>query len=276
MRLKLFFLLVPLLALPACKTFDFELDRFHTDLPEYGLVKGPDGYYLTRQDGEWGKPNKSAIWFYSFDDDDAVKPVWANHDADESDFYYTKEKSLGCFISNRKNHNADIWCVAWRDGAWGSPEKLEAPINSSASEFSPVIRPNGDIYFASDRDGGYGLGDLYRARQIDGAWTVENMGPEINSPGGEWNLEISPHGNHLIFETSHRETNVSIAGDLYVAENQHGKWSATGPIKALNTAGSELMLRYLDNHTVVFTRSSGGDADLIMVDATALQTGARK
>ena len=275
MMLKHAFLFACSFALAACQSANLSIDRFRTDLPEYGLVKGPDGYYLSRQDGAWGQPNQSAIWFYAFDSADSAKPVWADHRADESDFYFSKETSTGCFISNRAG-NADIWCLEWRNGNWTNPVRLEAPINSNATEFSPVLRPNGDIYFASDRDDGFGLGDLYRASRNGDIWTVENLGPEINTPGGEWNLEISPDGAHLIFEASHRETNVSIPGDLYIAERQNGKWGNAVSLKALNTTGSELMLRYIDEDTVVFAQSSGGDADLVLIDAADLHTGARK
>ena len=276
MILKRVFLFAISFVIAACQSTEFDLDRFQTDLPEYGLVKGPDGYYLSRQDGAWGKPNKSAIWFYAFDGANAAKPVWADHDADESDFYYSEKQSAGCFVSNRNTDSSDIWCVAWRGDAWSEPMRAADSINSNATEFSPVLRPNGDIYFASDREGGFGLGDLYHARQIDGKWTVESLGPTINTTGGEWNLEVSPDGNYMIFEASHRETNVSIPGDLYVAQRQDGEWSNAVPLAALNTAGSELMPRYIDENTIVFARSSGEDANLVVIDATKIQTGARK
>ena len=71
-------------------------------------------------------------------------------------------------------------------GVWSNP--VELPFNSD--EFStghPAISLDGSVlYFASDRLGGFGGTDLYKAEYKDGEWQAPvNLGPKINTEGSE-------------------------------------------------------------------------------------------
>lgn len=252
-----------------------DLQQYNTDQPDYGLVDGPDGRYLTRQDGSWGQPNQQQIWMIPHGEQQALSPPWASPLDDESDFYFSADLRKGCFISSRgtseDQQNGDIWCVDWADQGWTEPERLPEPINSAGEEYSPVLAANGDLYFASDRPGGFGMGDLYQGQYLEGAWQVSNLGEQVNTSGGEWNLELSPDGQRLIFEASHRSTNISVAGDLYLSTRQRNGWSAGRALSNLNSSGSDLMLRFLADGTAVYAQSEGGDVDLILVDLQDLE-----
>jgi hypothetical protein len=154
--------------------------------------------------------------------------------------------------------SSDIWRVVKDDsGHWGDPERLENPINSEGREYSPITDGKGNLYFASDRSGGYGQGDIYLSPLENGKFnTPINMGPVINSEKGEWNLEINHDGNLMIFEASQRPDNVSPYGDLYISFKEKGLWSVPQNISELNTSGSELypFLTY-DEKTLFFTSS---------------------
>ncbi len=75
-------------------------------------------------------------------------------------------------------------------------QELPEPINiKGTSTISATISPNGDyIYFASNRAGGYGGYDIYRARIYeDGSFgEAENLGPEINTSSDEAYMIIHP------------------------------------------------------------------------------------
>lgn len=75
-------------------------------------------------------------------------------------------------------------------------------INSPDSdETDPAVPPHSDfLYFASNRKGGYGGFDLYRARIATRAPAgCETLGPEINGPGDEVGPETWMQGFGLIF-----------------------------------------------------------------------------
>ncbi|MCX2745895.1 OmpA family protein [Mangrovivirga sp. M17] len=69
------------------------------------------------------------------------------------------------------------------ENAWSIATPFEG-INSPHWEASACFTKNGEyLYFSSDRPGGFGGSDIYRARRLsNGKWgEIENLGPMINS-----------------------------------------------------------------------------------------------
>ncbi len=246
------------------------LETVRTGYPEYGLAEGPDGVYVSRSTGAWGKSEREEIWVYPPGDGKPRRPAWALADASESDFFFDQASATGYFVSDRGG-NADIWRIDWRDSAWTTAERLPAPVNSDGAEYSPVIRKDNELCFASVRYGGKGQGDLYCARQEgDADWHVEPL-TELNTPTGEWNLGFSADGDTVIFEASGRATNKSLPGDLYLSKHSDDGWSAPVPLSRLNAGGSELMARFLNDGSLSYTSSNDGDADIKRAADTDLQ-----
>lgn len=246
-------------ALSACQSLPLDDPRLAFEHPQHGLTEGPDGWYMTRQDGAWGTSAQQSLWRLEPGASAVTRPDWSDPQASDSSFYFSEAAALACFVSTRAvpgtadASDPNIWCMRGTGSAWSAPEVLPAPVNSSAREWSPVIARDGSIYFASDRPDGLGLGDLYRAQQIDGEWQVEPLSRAINSAGGEWNLDLSPDGRTLVFEASHRETNRTVSGDLYISTWQDGAWSAATPLDVLNTDGSDLLPRFIDARRFIYT-----------------------
>lgn len=74
------------------------------------------------------------------------------------------------------------------NGTWGTPIPLPGIINSSFEEKSISISKDGKtLYFSSNRPGGLGGTDLYRAtKDAKGEWAnVKNLGPVVNTPFDE-------------------------------------------------------------------------------------------
>jgi len=89
-------------------------------------------------------------------------------------------------------------------GKWQAPQLMTAQINSKYHEPSASIAPGGDeIYFTSDRPGGFGGRDLYRIRRLpNGEWSLPlNLGPRINTPYDEDAPFIHSDGITLFFSS---------------------------------------------------------------------------
>lgn len=165
-------------------------------------------------------------------------PTFAG-DGVEADPYFTPDGKSLFFNSTRsddgvKRKDLDLWRVdRSANGRWGAPERLPEPVNSRGQEWFPRPAADGWLYFGSDRPGGFGATDIWRTRADSaGRWTVENLGPAVNSPGDEYEALPSPDGSRMI---------VMADGGLYETRRTSEAWSprvALGP--AVNANGTEI------------------------------------
>ncbi len=89
-------------------------------------------------------------------------------------------------------------------GVWGEPAPLPGIINSSFAEKSVTIsQDEKTLYFSSNRPGGFGGLDIYRAtKDSKGDWTnVKNVGPKINTEMDEDGLFIDYDNVTLYFSS---------------------------------------------------------------------------
>lgn len=114
---------------------------------------------------------------------------------------------------------AEIWTSTRNDAKWGKPQALKITADTLSSYAHPALSPDGKwLYFVSDMPGGYGGYDLWRASVVGGhgIGVVENLGPEINTPGNEMFPAFRPSGE-LYFSSDGREPNLG-GLDLYRAK----------------------------------------------------------
>ena len=99
----------------------------------------------------------------------------------------------------------DIWVTKrpYRGADWGTPVNLGGPINTSYKDWLPWITRNGlELYFSSERPGGYGGSDIWVARRTatNTEWQEPvNLGPVVNSTISDCYQCISPDGLLLFF-----------------------------------------------------------------------------
>ncbi len=97
------------------------------------------------------------------------------------------------FASNRPGSvgNRDLYVCRRSDltAKWDAPVSLGAEINTTANEDNPVLADIGlTLYFSSNRPGGHGGMDIWRARRPSTTapfGTPTNLGPIVNTPQDE-------------------------------------------------------------------------------------------
>jgi outer membrane protein OmpA-like peptidoglycan-associated protein len=108
------------------------------------------------------------------------------------------------FIYNDVNGGDILYCERQPDGTWGEPISLPGIINSSFQEKSiSISKDEKALYFTSNRPGGLGGTDIYRAtKDTKGHWSnVKNLGPRINTPLNDDGPFIDYDGLTLYFSS---------------------------------------------------------------------------
>jgi outer membrane protein OmpA-like peptidoglycan-associated protein len=98
----------------------------------------------------------------------------------------------------------DLFMAYTADSVWSTPENFGATINTPAFEGMPALSPdNRELYFVSDRPGGYGGFDIWVSKFVHGLWQApENLGPLINTAGSETAPFIHVDNNTLYFASN--------------------------------------------------------------------------
>ncbi|MBW7891622.1 MAG: PD40 domain-containing protein [Chitinophagaceae bacterium] len=127
---------------------------------------------------------------------------------------------------------------------WSVPENMGERINTEFWESSPSLSPDKrELYFSSDRPGGYGGKDIYVSRHMpDGRWSKpENLGPKINTAGDE-SCPFIHADNQTMYFTSNGLMGYG-GDDLFLARKKSdGSWDYVEnlgyPINTIENEGS--------------------------------------
>jgi len=218
-----------------------------------GLV--PDAATLGPIPGAFNQPeiNEGSIAFSP----DGNTVVFAKGNANEK----KGRRSVDLYISTKKN------------GKWSTPSSM--PINSPQHwDTSPAFNQEGNtIYFASDRPGGFGGSDIYRATLNDrGRWGgVTNMGDAVNTAGDEVFPYVAPDKKLYFASDGHAGFGML---DLFSAENKGGDVTVRNMGPSFNSAADDFGLIYSDFPFEGFYTSNraggkGGDDLYSFVDNTS-------
>lgn len=112
-------------------------------------------------------------------------------------------QQLFVYRDNGDDHG-DIYGSFLHDTTWTVPVKLKGQVNSYSWEGSCSLTSDGKIlYFASDRSGGYGGRDIYRASlSADSTWgNIINLGDSINTALDDDAPFIHPDGITLFYSS---------------------------------------------------------------------------
>ncbi|MFO0981400.1 MAG: hypothetical protein U1E76_06530 [Planctomycetota bacterium] len=149
--------------------------------------------------------------------------------------------------------NADIWMAPIVEGVAqpGHP----APFNSAQDDISPFCDDGRYLYFASNRAGGRGGFDLFRAPLTpNGAGDAEPLPGDVNTAANEVDPAIRPGTLDLYFASDRRGRRPGY--DLYRAIATTDGYHASEPLTALNSSDDEREPGFSPDGMVVFFASN--------------------
>lgn len=158
-------------------------------------------------------------------------------------------------------NNVDLYWSRFRRGGWTNPRLLN--VNTSRSwDSTPYLSKDGKtLYFASNRAKGFGGTDIYKANvNRRGRWiNIQNLGPEINTPGNELFPSVTEDGR-LYFSSDNHEGFGGL--DIFVASRKGGEITITNPGKPLNSRGDDFGINPYNPTRGFFTSNrDGGKGD---------------
>lgn len=225
--------------------------------------RGWTGFHLVEShfaEGRWTRPRP-----VSFDTPHNDRAPFLSPDGQR--LFFSSDRPLpgeGAAIAGDFN----LWYVTREGGErWSEPRPV-AGVNSAADDFHCAVTSEGTLYFSSNRPGGYGQYDLYRAEWTpDGYADPTNLGPRINTPGEETDVYVSPDETFLIVVATDREGGIG-GDDLWFGVRRGNSWSAlVNPGEPVNSSSYEYgAFLSFDGGALYFTTHRRGLGDLVRVE----------
>lgn len=214
-----------------------------------GMKKGDIYFSKKNERGQWQQP----------------EPVEGelNSDADEGIVSFTPDGQTMYLTKARRSETSstsvEIYTSRRSDATWSAPQKYEITADTLSAVGHPAVSADGRyLYFCSDMPGGYGGLDIWRVNLNDRVGSLENMGPQINTPGNE-SFPYSRTDSLLYFAS---DGHPGFGGlDIFKAKlNTTGEyWSVENMGQPVNSAGDDFGITFGPGETGYFS-SNRGDA----------------
>lgn len=167
------------------------------------------------EQGKWSTPEVASFSGQYNDTDPCLSP-------DGKKLFFASRRPI---TGTTPKADYDLWFVELTNTGWNEPHHLDAPVNTDSQETSPSATADGTLYFSSNRAGGKGGADLYRAKPGNGDYGApENLGDTINSPGPEIQVFTSGDEQLLLLAAAGRADGIGSV-DLYLSRRTNGVWS---------------------------------------------------
>lgn len=173
-----------------------------------GGAGGWDLWQATLQDKRWMQP----------------QPLALNSAADDVDPFLSADGRWLYFASNRKGGQGgfDLYRAAVaKDGSLGQPQNLGPTVNGRQDERSPALADDGRLLFSSNRTGGNGGWDLWRAPAAGDGFAAPAALAGINSAADEVDASWLGGGRGLVFARA----NANGGAQLWLSQCRQGQWA---------------------------------------------------
>ncbi len=171
------------------------------------------------RDGRWGEPTLASFASGRYKDADPYIS------ADGKQLFFISDRP----VPGKAHRDLDIWTADRVGSGWSEPRHLDGAVNSEGQEWYPTLAADGTLYFGSDRPGGKGKTDIWRARLVDGKYAAaENLGAAINTAGDEYEPFLAADQRTLLFMADNREGRGD--SDIFVSYLCDGAWTKAEPV----------------------------------------------
>lgn len=97
----------------------------------------------------------------------------------------------------------DIYYSEYKEGGWGDLVNLGEAVNTVSNEMFPSVDVNDKLYFSSNRPGGAGGLDIYRADQFNQNWNVKRLrDTTLNSSADDFSIIWDKSGKSGYFSSN--------------------------------------------------------------------------
>jgi Tol biopolymer transport system component len=189
--------------------------------------------FMSNENNQWTKPRVAPFSGQYSDGNPCLSP-------DGQKLFFESRRPI--HEDDPYTGNIDLWIVERDGNDWSKPKNLGSKVNTDKWERGPSVSDNGNLYFCSMRDGGYGLMDLYCSKFVEGSYSEpENLGSQINTPGYESWPFIASDESYLIYESD--------SDELYISfRNNDSSWSQPTSIsEEMNFTGGKDRFPRLSN-----------------------------
>lgn len=211
-------------------------------------MKKSDIYVSKKNErGQWQKP-EPVEGELNTDMDEGI----VSFTPDGQTMYLTKARR-----SPTSNTSVEIYSSRRSDATWSAPQKYEITGDTLSAVGHPAVSPDGKyLYFCSDMPGGYGGKDIWRVAIGERIGSLENLGPQINTPGDEMFPYV--RSDSVLYFSS--DGHPGFGGlDMFKATlNSTGdRWSIENLGLPLNSAGDDFGITFGPGENGFFSSNRG-------------------
>lgn len=174
---------------------------------------------------------------------------------DGNTMYYTY-----CAQDPEGPRTSEIYVSTRSSAKWGKGTRASIVKDSVTALGHPSVSPDGKyLYYVSDAVGGFGGKDIFRSRLVGSDFgPMENLGPEINTPGDE----MFPYVRDSVTLYFASNGHPSMGGlDLFKAtQDSTGKWHVENLKAPINSMGDDFGITFEGKKEKGFFSSNRNDA----------------
>jgi tetratricopeptide (TPR) repeat protein len=222
--------------------------------PEYEIK------YFKQVDGMWHGPE---VAFFSGQYSD----VDVTFSPDGKKLFFTSDRP------HPDSADMDIYYLEKSEKGWSEPIYAGTEVNTNHNEVHAALSTKGNLFFASNRPGGFGDKDLYKAEWVDGKFTnVTNLGPEVNSGYLDSDCFIAQDESYIVFDTIRPENGSEpyIYVSFQTGDNEWSKAVSLG--EEVNTkSGSSAPTLSPDGKYLFFKRRRGDNRGIHWISTEIIE-----